>query len=95
MLDTVQVQDCKNKQIEQSRAFARHYYTNSGVGAPHLSNPGSIIVKSYFQVIPSLQKSGGTGNPSEYSQLETEAKTENTNVNRHPSSKDDQHSRKP
>ena len=26
MLDAVQVQDCKNKQIEQSRAFARHYY---------------------------------------------------------------------
>ena len=26
MLDTVQVQDCKNQQIEQSRAFARSYY---------------------------------------------------------------------
>ena len=26
MLDAVQVQDCKNKQIEQSRAFARSYY---------------------------------------------------------------------
>ena len=26
MLDVVQVQDCKNKQIEQSRAFARSYY---------------------------------------------------------------------
>ena len=27
MLDAVQVQDCKNKQIEQSRAFARSYYS--------------------------------------------------------------------
>ena len=27
MLDIVQVQDCKNKQIEQSRAFARSYYS--------------------------------------------------------------------
>ena len=27
MLDAVQVQDCKNKQIEQSRAFAQLYYT--------------------------------------------------------------------
>ena len=26
MLDAVQVQDCKNKQIEQSQAFARSYY---------------------------------------------------------------------
>ena len=26
MLDAVQVQDCKNKQIEQSRAFAQSYY---------------------------------------------------------------------
>ena len=26
MLDTVQVQVCKNKQIEQSRAFAQSYY---------------------------------------------------------------------
>ena len=29
MLDAVQVQDCKNKQIEQSRAFARLYYINT------------------------------------------------------------------
>ena len=27
MLDAVQVQDCKNKKIEESRAFARSYYT--------------------------------------------------------------------
>ena len=27
MLDAVQVQDCKNKQIKQSRAFARSYYS--------------------------------------------------------------------
>ena len=26
MLDAVQVQDCKNKLIEQSQAFARSYY---------------------------------------------------------------------
>ena len=27
MLDSIQVQDCKNKQIEQSRAFAQSYYS--------------------------------------------------------------------
>ena len=27
MLDSIQVQDCKNKQIEQSQAFARSYYS--------------------------------------------------------------------
>ena len=27
MLDAIQVQDCKNKQIEQSRAFAQSYYS--------------------------------------------------------------------
>ena len=51
------------------------FLQTQGLVPPHLSNPGSIIVKSYFQVISGLQKSGGTGNPSEYSQLETEAKT--------------------
>ena len=48
MLDTVQVQDCKNKQIEQSQAFARSYYIKS-------PNNYVISVHSHFLSIPTKQ----------------------------------------